>query len=413
MTTYTPYPKVIFDGGIEYTDNTISNITISKGRRDIYEQGQVGVANVELWTDANTALNVNLSDSLVIQIQNSSGVYKTIYTGTISDIEITLDDYGSIGSVARYKITGVGVLALLNKHVTGALGFNAEFDGTRIYNILSDAFLQDWSELAPTLTWQQISALATWANWDATNSALLNSLTAQIDTGDYELHAYSDGEANALTLAQDAAQSGRGYLYELADGTLAYDSYSSRASQTPLTLTADDLLANGLRQAAQWSEVVNDVTVSYKNNQEKYAADATSQQVYGQLAGSRQTQLEHGTDAQAQANAFLESRAYPRTYPEELTIPLHSPTVSNATRNALIDMHVGASVYTNELPAVFGTTFDGFVEGMRWDIDRYTANLTLVCSAVSETYPHKIWLQIAPTVTWAGYTPITTEWQDL
>jgi len=76
-------------------------------------------------------------------------------------------------------------------------------------------------------------------------------------------------------------------------------------------------------------------------------------------------------------------------------------------------MHVGASVFTNELPAVFGTTFDGFVEGMNWNIDRYTATVSLICSAVSETYPHLIWLQIAPTVTWAGYTPSTTEWQDL
>ena len=414
MTAYTPYPKVIFAGAVEYTDNTISNISITTGRRDIYEQGQVGFASVELWTDADTALNVNLSDSVSIQIQDSTGTYKTIYTGTISDLEITLDAYGEVGSIARYRVTAVGVLAQLNKRLTGSLGFAKEKDGTRILNILSDAFLQDWSEVAPSLTWAQVSALATWENWDATSAALLDSLAAQIDVpGDYELIAYSDGAANALTLAQDAAQSGRGYLFEAHDGTLYYDSYSSRATQSPLTLTADDLLASGLRQAAQWSEVVNDVTVTYKNNQEKFAADGTSQQVYGQLSGTRSTQLENGTDAQAQANAFLESRAYPRTYPEELTIALHSPTVTSATRNALIDMHPGESVFTNELPAVFGTTFNGFVEGMRWNIDRYTATLTLVCSAVSETYPHAIWLQIAPTVTWAGYTPSTTEWQDL
>ena len=413
MTVYTPYPKVIFDGGIEYDDNTISNISINIGRRDIYEQAQVGIANVELWTDANTPLNVNLSDSLVIQILDSNDDYQTLYTGTISDIDISLAAYGEVGSIAIYRVTGVGVLAQLNKRLTGSLGFAKEKDGTRIYNILSDAFLQSWSEIAPTLTWQQVSSLATWANWDATNANLINSLSSQIDVpGDYELTAYSSGEDNALTLAQEAAQSGRGFLYEAHDGTLYYDSYSSRATQVPLTLTADDLVTNGLRQAAQWSEVVNDVTVIYKNDQEKTAADATSQQVYGQLTGSRETQLENGTDAQAQANAFLESRAYPRTYPEELTIALHSPTVSDATRDALINMNVGSSVYTGALPAVFGTTFDGFVEGMRWNIDRYTATLTLVCSAVSETYPHQIWLQIAPTLTWAGYNP-TIEWSDL
>jgi hypothetical protein len=414
VTVYTPFPKVIFAGVNEYADNTISNISISLGRRDIYEQALVGIANVSLWTDADTALNVNLSDSIQIQIKDTDDVYQTIYTGTISDIDIGLDAYGEIGSVARYSITAVGPLAILNRFTTGGDGFAKEFDGTRVLNILSDAFLENWDEVVPTLTWSAVSSLATWDNWGGANQTLVDNLIADIDTpGTYELTAYSDGVANALTLAQNAAQSGRGFLYEAPNGEIHYDSYTSRATLTPLTLTDDDLLAVGLRQAAQWSEIVNDVTLTYKNNQEKYAADYTSQQSFGELSGSRATQLENGSDAQSQADAFLESRAFPRTYPEELTIPLHSPTVSDATRDALILMHVGSAVYTQDLPAVFGGTFDGFVEGIKWNLDRYTATMTLICSAISETYPSQVWLQIAPTVTWAGYTPTTTEWQDL
>lgn len=414
MTVYTPYPKVIFAGVNEFADNTISDISISLGRRDIYEQALVGIANVRLWTDADTALNVNLSDSVQIQIQDSTGTYQPIYTGTISDLDVSLDAYGSEGSVAIYSITAVGPLALLNRYTTGGDGFHKEFDGTRILNILTDAFLQNWDEVVPTLTWSDVSSLATWANFDGTNQTLVDNLVTDIDTpGSFELTAYSDGPANALTLAQNAAQSGRGFLYEAPSGEIFYDSYDSRATQTPLTLTENDLLAVGLRQAAQWSEIVNDVTLTYKNNQEVFAADYTSQQSFGELSGFRATQLENGTDAQSQADNFLLSRAYPRTYPEELTIPLHSPTVSDVTRDALITMKVGSAVYTQDLPAVFGGTFDGFVEGIIWNVDRYTANMTLICSAISETYPHLIWLQIAPTVTWAGYTPSTTEWQDL
>ena len=405
---------MIFAGVNEYADNTISNISISLGRRDIYEQALVGIANVRLWTDADTALNVNLSDSVEIQIKDTDDVYQTIYTGTISDLDISLDAYGSEGSVAIYSITAVGPLAILNRFTTGGDGFAKEFDGTRVLNILSDAFLENWEEVVPTLTWSAVSSLATWANWGGTNQTLVDNLIADIDTpGTYELTAYSDGVANALTLAQNAAQSGRGFLYEAPNGEIHYDSYTSRATLTPLTLTDDDLLAVGLRQAAQWSEIVNDVTLTYKNNQEKYAEDYTSQQSFGVLSGTRATQLEKGSDAQSQADAFLESRAYPRTYPEELTIPLHSPTVSDATRDALILMHVGSAIYTQDLPAVFGGTFDGFVEGIKWNLDRYTATMTLICSAISETYPSQVWLQIAPTVTWAGSTPTTTEWQDL
>jgi hypothetical protein len=413
VTTYSPFPTVEIDGGIYYADNTISRISITKGRRNIYEQPPPSFCIVEFWTTADSPLNIALSNSLTVRIQDSNGDYQKIFTGTISDIELTLEQYGDIGNIARYTVTSVGVLAQLNKRITGALGFSKEFDGTRVFNILSDAFLQSWDELSPTLTWQEVNALTTWENFDATAQDLLDNLAAQIDVpGDYELTAYSDGAANAYDLATDAAQSGRGMLYEAQDGTLWYDSYSSRATQTPLVLTADDLLAAGLRQAAQWSEIVNDVEVTYKNNQSAFAADGTSQQLYGQLAGTRSTSLENGTDAQAQADAFLESRAYARTYPEELTIPLHSPTVSDVTRDALIAMKVGASVYTDDLPAVFGSIFDGFVEGIRWELDRYTANIILTCSAQSETYPHQIWLQVAPTLTWATYNA-TTEWSDL
>jgi hypothetical protein len=414
VTVYTPFPKVIFAGVNEFADNTISDISISLGRRDIYEQALVGIANVRLWTDADTALNVNLSDSVQIQIQDSTGTYQPIYTGTISDLNVSLDAYCSEGSVAIYSITAVGPLALLNRYTAGVDGYAKEFDGTRILNILTDAFLQSWDEVVPDLTWSAVSSLATWANFDGTNQTLVDNLVSDIDTpGSFELTAYNDGPINALTLAQDAAQSGRGFLYEAPSGEIFYDSYDSRATQVPLTLTEDDLLAVGLRQAAQWSEIVNEVTLSYKNNQEVFAADYTSQQSFGELSGFRATQLENGADAQSQANNFLLSRAYPRTYPEELTIPLHSPTVSDVTRDALISMKVGSAVYTQDLPAVFGGTFDGFVEGIIWNVDRYTANMTLICSAISETYPHLIWLQIAPTVTWAGYTPSTTEWQDL
>ena len=405
---------MVFAGAVEYADNTISSIGISLGRRDIYEQAQPGIANVRLWTDADTALNVNLSDSVDIQIKDSTNAYQTIYSGIISDIDITLDAYGSEGSVAIYNITAVGPLALVNKHLTGAVNYAKEFDGTRVLNILSDVFLQDWDEVPADLIWSSVSNIATWANWDGSNITLVNDLIADIDTpGTYELAAYNDGLTAALPLVQSAAQSGRGFLLESRDGSIHYDSYGARAAYVPLTLTSDDLLAAGLRQAAQWSEIVNDVTVTTYNGTEAYAADYTSQQSYGQLAGSRSTTLHNLADAEIQATAYLESRAFPRTYPEELTIPLHSPTVSDATRDALITMLVGSAVYTQSLPAVFGTTFDGFVEGMKWNLTRYTSDLTLVCSALSETYPHKVWLQIAPTVTWASYTPITEEWQDL
>jgi hypothetical protein len=383
------------------------------GRNDVTTQPQPGFASISLWTDASEPLNVALSQSVSVSIAKGTSGTQEIFAGIISDIDISLAQYGSEGSIAIYSITAVGPLSQLNRHLVGGGNYAKEFDGTRILNILSEAFLQSWSDVGPTITWNDLPSETTWESYDATNVALVDNLTANVDVpGQYELQAYNDGEADAYTLATNAANSGRGVLWEGGDGDLHYDDYASRSSATPLTLTADDILASGLRTAAQWGEIVNDVNVTYRAGTE-VARDENSIIQYGQLSGSRTTQLHNAADALTQAQDFLESRAYPRMYPETITIPLHSPTVTDATRDALAAVYNGLRVNTSALPAVFGTTFDGFVEGYTWNLTRYTADLALTCSAYSETYLSIIWDQIPPTTTWAGYTPSTQEWDDL
>jgi hypothetical protein len=404
---------VTFAGATTYADNTIASISIRSGRDDVTTQPQPGYASISLWTDASDPLNVALSQSVSISIDKGTTGTQEIFAGIISDIDISLDAYGSEGSIARYAITAVGPLSQLNRHLVGGSNYAKEFDGTRILNILTEAFLQSWSDVGATIKWSDLPNGVTWASYDATNQALVDNLVANVDVpGQYELQAYNDGEADAYTLTTNAANSGRGVLWEGGDGDLHYDDYQARASATPLELTADDILARGLRTAAQWGEIVNDANVTYRAGTAN-ARDEQSVILYGQLSGSRTTQLHNLTDAQNQAADFIESRAYPRMYPEQITIPLHSPTVSDAKRDSLAAVYNGLRITTEALPAVFGTTFDGFVEGWTWNLTRYTADLTLTCSAYSETYSSVIWYQIPPTTTWAGYTPSTTEWQDL
>ena len=412
MTEYEPYPTVEIDGGIFLPDNTLSSIRISAGRKDVLNQPEPSYASIELWTDANDPLDVELSDSLTVSINKSTTGTQTIFTGTISDISISLPEYGDIGSIARYSVTAVGALALLNKRVAGVSGYAKEFDGTRILNILTEAFVTEWDDLDGVTTWEDLPNAVTWESYDATSLALVDDLTANVDVpGQYELTAYNDGDANAYEIAKDAAQSGRGVLWEDGIGGLHYDDYAARALATPYELTADDLLANGLSSNSQWGEIVNDVTIVYKNGQTENAQDQQSKILYGQLAASKTTTLENGADAQEQAEAYLYSRAYPRNYPAVFTVPLHSPTVTDATRDQLAAVYSGLRISTNELPAVFGQTFDGFVEGWEWNLTRYTADLSLFVSAYSETYESQIWLQVPNTTTWNTYNPATI-WEN-
>lgn len=414
MTNYVPYTRVTIANTYVYADNTLGNVSINLGRKDIYEQPAAGIASVEFWTTADAPLEVHLSDALKVEVLNTSGVYSIVYSGTISDIDISLEGYGSVGSIARYSVTAVGVLASLNKRLAGGAGYAKEFDGTRILNILTEALLTNWTDVSPTLTWTGLPNEVTWATYDGAAAAVVTELATTVVTpGSYELQTYSGGSANAWELAKDAAQSGRGMLYESMDGDIHYDDYAKRATYTPITLTANDLLSDGLRTAAQWSEIVNDVTVGYKSGGTAVARDEQSIILYGQLSGQRDTLLENASAAADQATAYLASRSYPRVYPEEFTIALHSPSVSDATRDALIGLRVSRAITTSELPAVFGTHFTGYVEGITWRLTRYTAEMTLTCSAQSETYPATVWFQIPPTTTWAGYTPTTKKWNEL
>ena len=413
MTAYVPNPVVTFNNTTTYADNTIADISINIGRGDVIEATQAGYARIVLWTPADTPLTISLADTVTVSIDKGTPGTATIFTGIVSDIDLSLAQYGDIGSIAEYSLTCVGPLAQLNKRLAGASGYPKEKDGDRVYAILSEAFLTQWSDVAPTTTWSAIPVATQWDDYDGVNEAIVANLATTIDRpGQYELAAYTGGADNALTLASDAAQSGRGVIYEAGNGHLHYGDYASRVSAPVVNLTADDLLIDGLQTAAQWSEIVNDITVTYKDAAEKYARNETSIILYGQLSGTRETQLHNAADAQTQADDFLASRAFARVYPESLTVALHNPNVSDATRDALIIAENGTAITTSSLPAVFGTDFQGYLEGYTWRLTKYEAYIDLICSAQSETYSSIIWYQLPPTGTWAAYNP-TTRWSDL
>jgi hypothetical protein len=402
VTTYDPYPTVTIDDTITIENNTLSGIQITYGRQDVLEQAGPGFASLSFWTDGDSPLDIELSDKIEIDINKGTTGTERIFTGTISDIVVTFDAYGADGSIARYSVTAVGPLAQLNKRLAAA-NYAEERDGTRVFNILSDAFTTTWADLVGNTSWTNAPDGISWADYDAEAAALVSTFSTDIDTpGQYILVAYAGGETNALQLAQDAANSGRGVLWEAADGSIYYDDYAARALASPYALTADDVLAAGLMVDAKWGEIYNYVDVVYASGT---ASDENvlSQQLYGVLVGSKTTTLKNLTDAQAQVTDYIKSRAFARVYPSALTVPLHSPTVSDATRDQMAAIYNGLYITCDDLPPVMGGELKAFVEGWQWSLTRYTAELTLFLSAYSETYSREIWLQVPQNITWATY----------
>jgi hypothetical protein len=335
-----------------------------------------------------------------------------MFTGVISDIQIKLGGFGSIGGYAIYTITAVTALASLNKRTAGEIGFPKQFEGDRIYDICYEAFITSWSELSST-PWNLLPISGSWDSYEGTSITLVDDLATDVDQpGQYELHQYNDGITNALSLAQEAAQSGRGILYERSDGSLHYDDFLKRLTYTPISLSGNEILVDGLTTDAQWSEIVNEATVTYKANAEESWRDEQSTQLYGELYGTRATQLENLTDAYNQAFAFIEARAYPRMYPNSISVALHSPTVSDAKRDQLLDVFCGTPLSVTGLPSVFGILFQGFVENYTWEIREKEAFITMGNSSLKESYPSIIWLQVEPALTWATYPPLV-EWEDV
>lgn len=417
MTTYDPTPVVTIDGLDSTTINNAVdvNISINYGRANILEQSQPAYAKLDVYMDKTVALDIAIGQSVTIGLNKSTSGTQTIFVGVISDLDAELYANGAEGGIVRYSLTALGPLAQLHRFEAGAAGYAKEFDGTRILNILSDAFLTSWDDVSPTLTWEAVPETTTWDTYDGSNIALVDSLSTTVDSpGDYELMDYTAGATDALELAHVAAKSGMGLLWGSGDGKIYYYSASHRASLSPLTLTADDMLSASMQFSSGIGEIVNDVTVTYRAGSE-YARDEQSAILYGQLSGTRETELHNQSDAATQATIFAQTRAFPRTYPEKLTFELTTPEMSNATRDALLAVGADTRLQTDALPPAFGTSFDGFVENWSWNLSRNSVRLQVGCSTYSENYPELTWLQVSPTYTWDSYGVAnpTTKWSDL
>ena len=406
MTAWSPVWQVSLNGGT-FTSVTLANLTITSGRTDIYSQPVAGYCSVEILNTNQTNLAIEINDQITIQVKDSTGTFKPIFGGFITDIDQSVKSTGALAIVQTFKVTALGALSKLPKILTEGV-LSRDFDGDQIYSILSDILFNTWNEVPAATQWNTYNATETWAN--AQNSGL-----GEIDQpGDYDLAARSSDTTDVYSLVAGLATSGLGYIYEDAQGRIGYADSTHRseylAANGYLEVTGHHALSRGVATSRKLGDIRNSVTITYRNNNERSASDATSIALYGTQAQNILTSLHDAADATSQANFYLALRAYPQSLFKSITFELTNPEIDNSDRDRLINIFMGEALDITDLPAnMTAGRFQGFVEGWTFNAGFNKLSVTLNLSPAAFSLQAMKWNNVPAPEKWNTLSP-TLQW---
>jgi len=403
MTVFNPVWRVKIQG-VEYTTYVLANLTIASGRDNIYQQAQAGYCNLQLINLNQAIVNININDSVSIELKDSTNTFVPIFGGTVVDFGIEVSTAGNVAINQTLNITALGALSRLPKALTDGV-LNQDFDGDQIWEILQDLLLNNWGEVPAALQWQNYDPAETWAN--AQNVGL-----GEIDRpGNYELAQRSADRTDVYSLVSALATSGLGYIYESASGLISYADSTHRsiylATNGYTDVTANHALFNGLKIQTRAGDVRNDVTLKYNtnSNDEVSAEDIDSIDIYGRLAQVITTTVKHATDAQDQADFYLTLRATPQANFTSITYQLTNPELDDPDRDSLINVFMGLPLRISDLPPNMASgTFLGFVEGWTFKASYNEIAVTLNLSPISYSLQAMKWEQVSIAESWNTIT---------
>lgn len=398
MTQWSPEWSLTVNGGQDYTNVTLANLTISSGRTDIYSQPRPGYCNLEIINLNLSPINIDVNDSVTIKVKDSTGTFVNVFGGYVTDLIVAVDSTGTGGINERITITALGALSKLPKTLTNGV-LSKDEDGDQIYTILSQALFAAWDQLPSALTWATYDPATTWTN--AGNSGL-----GDIDRpGNYELTSRSSSVTDMYSLVAALATSGLGYIYEDAQGRIGYADSTHRSSYLATNgytnLSGNHALSQGIRTIRRIGDIRNKVTITYKANAQVTAEDTESIAQYGSQAQDIATTLENGVDATAQADFYLGIRAYPQDAFDSITFTLGNPELDDADRDALLNVFMGLPLDIQDLPGnMVNGRFQGFVEGWQFRAGYNRLDITLNVSPTAFSLQSMKWEDVGAAETW-------------
>jgi hypothetical protein len=394
-------------GNNVYTNVTAVNLTT--GRIDIDRQCQAGYARMDIINSTNALFDIDVTDSLTLELKDSGGTYVPVFGGTVSDFTTSVRSPEETGFVTLGTILAVGALAKLPKAIyTDSV--DHDLDGEQIRIILSELLVNEWIEVAPALQWQDYDPTTTWAN--AENVGL-----GEIDSGLYEMDNLQAADRNTQTLVQQIADSALGNLFEDKQGRISYADADHRsnylATNGSTQLDGNYASPASVKSILQIGKIRNSEIVRYGNDYgSTYSAtDDASITTYGRYQRTFDSNIRYLADVEDIIERDLALRSTPRTQLDQITFRLDNPLMPNALRDDLINLFFGEPVVITNLPFnMFEGYFSGFVEGISMRATPTFVDATIYVSPTDFSLIAPTWATVLPNNTiWSGVNG-TLQW---
>jgi hypothetical protein len=406
MTFWNPTTTITIAGN-NLTSYTLQGLTINLGRSDITQQSYAGFCQLVL-RDCPTDL-ININDEIQISLDTTNATVP-IFTGFITDLNSAIVASSANVKVVDLSINAVSVLSKLAAGFANNKGYALEKDGTRMLNVISELIGTQWQQLNSSQTWNDYTT-QTWND-------LLGVDVSEVDTpGTFDLYAVIADPQEGLGYAQIVANSGMGQLYENADGSIGYADQDRRADYYSLngatTLDSNYILSDGITINKSKYNVVNNVDVSYGDPSATLNAfDANSIAQYGLGSSSVQTFLEDTVDAQTTADRIILLNREPAAKLEGISLLLENDAITDADRDALIQIFFGQPFEIVGLPSLlYSGAFLGYLEGWSWTINRKGAKLDLTLSDIAYSASLVEWQDVSAAEAWNTLSNTLT-WVD-
>jgi hypothetical protein len=390
------------------TYTTVTSVSFSSGRNDIDYQASAGYCQVEIINTTGSPFTINVTETITLELKNSSGTYVTVFGGEVSDFNVGVRSPEEQGFITYGTILGVGSLSKLTKSIYNT-ALAEGLDGAQIAAILGAALNLNWDQVTPTTTWATYPPTVTWDQAE--------SYIGTVDSGFYTMISDTASPTDtSKTLVDQIASSALGQISEGKDGNVNYDDADHRSNYLAANgftnLDAAYASPSSIRSTTQIARIRNSLIYRYSTGYgSTYSiSDTDSIASFGLYERSFESNIKNLLDISDIGSRELNLRKNPKGSLGAITFRLDNPDLPSTMLDDLIQIFFGEPVLITNLPSnLLDGQFDGFVENITLRATPTFVDLTLYVSATDFSLSTTQWETVSPaSLIWTGVNATLT-----